>query len=115
MMVMMDDDVDDDDDDDDIDVDVFPPLRWHVPLVRSGNVTQLKTFLQTLHHVFTNSNNTHVVCRFFYKNYISTQIMKPFKVNYILVSTHWNKLEITNFRKKRYIIVIVFYTNWIIT
>ena len=56
MMVMM-----DDDDDDDIDVDVFPPLQWHVPLVRSGNVTQLKTFLQTLHHVFTNSNNTHVV------------------------------------------------------
>ena len=51
----------DDDDDDDIDVDVFPPLQWHVPLVRSGNVTQLKTFLQTLHHVFTNSNNTHVV------------------------------------------------------
>ena len=70
MMVMM----DDDDDHDDIDVDVFPPLQWHVPLVRSGNVTQLKTFLQTLHHVFTNSNNTHVVA--FYKNYISTQMMK---------------------------------------
>ena len=110
MMMMMD---DDDDDDDDIDVDVFPPLWWHVPLVRSGNVTQLKTFLQTLHHVFTNSNNTHVVA--FYKNYISTQMMKPFKVNYILVSTHWNKLEIMNFRQKQYIIVIVFYTNWITT
>ena len=61
VVITMDDDDDGDDDDDNIDVDVFPPLRWHVPLVRSGNVTQLKTFLQTLHHVFTNSNNTHVV------------------------------------------------------
>ena len=69
MMVMMD---NDDDDDDDVDVDVFPPLRWHVPLVRSGNVTQLKTFLQTLHHVFTNSNNTHVVCSFLQKLYLNT-------------------------------------------